>query len=87
MNRDPKARPWMKAVEQIPKLGPVGVLKPRCTTKNALIGAIGQKTPIMLLNHDGAASPGIVSNAEKSNRRWSKDWSHRNEARTILIGG
>jgi putative transposase len=27
------------------------------STKNAHMGAIGQQTPIMLLNHDGAASP------------------------------
>jgi hypothetical protein len=24
-----------------------------------------------------------VSKAEKSNRRWSKDWSHRNDVHTV----
>jgi hypothetical protein len=32
MNRDRKTKPRMEAVEQFPKLCPVGVLKPRCTT-------------------------------------------------------
>jgi hypothetical protein len=34
MNRDRKTRPRMKAVEQFAKLGPVGVLKFRCTTRS-----------------------------------------------------
>src|SRR5215472_11193448 len=34
MNRDRKTRPRMKAVEQFAKLGPVGVLKLRCTTRS-----------------------------------------------------
>jgi hypothetical protein len=28
-----------------------------------------------------AQPAGIVNKAEKSNRRWSKDWSHRSKAR------
>ena len=33
MNHDPKTRPGMEAVQPFLKLGPVGVLKPSCTTK------------------------------------------------------
>ena len=31
MNADPKAKPWMPRIQHFPKLGSVGVLKPRCT--------------------------------------------------------
>jgi hypothetical protein len=41
MNRDPKPRPGMKAVEQLPKLSPVGVLKPCCTMRCGRIRAWG----------------------------------------------
>ena len=37
MNRDPKTRPGMKAIQQFLKLGPVGVLKPSCTTRSERI--------------------------------------------------
>src|SRR5215475_5007846 len=32
MSADPQARPWMPRIQQLPKLGTVGVLKPCCTT-------------------------------------------------------
>jgi hypothetical protein len=38
MNRDPKTRPGMKAIQQFLKLGPVGVLKPSCTTTSERTG-------------------------------------------------
>jgi hypothetical protein len=34
VNADPKTTPWMPRVQQFPKLGSVGVSKPRCTTPN-----------------------------------------------------
>ena len=40
-------------------------------------GAIGQKPPIALVNHDGAPSPPLVIKPEKSSFRRSKDGSHR----------
>src|SRR5262245_34643909 len=33
MNADPQAGPWMPRIQQLPKLGIVGVLKPCCTTR------------------------------------------------------
>jgi hypothetical protein len=33
MNADPQAGPWMPRIQQLPKLGIVGVLKPCCTMK------------------------------------------------------
>ena len=33
MNADPQAGPWMPRIQQLPKLGIVGVLKSCCTTK------------------------------------------------------
>jgi hypothetical protein len=46
MKRDLKTRPRMKGVKHFPKLGPVGVLKPLCTTKCARIraSAISRRT-------------------------------------------
>ena len=35
VNADPKTKPRMPRVQQFPKLGPVGVLKPCCTTRSA----------------------------------------------------
>src|SRR5207245_4580060 len=37
MNADPQAGPWMPRIQQLPKLGIVGVLKPCCTTRSDLI--------------------------------------------------
>src|SRR5262249_23383789 len=34
MNADPQAGPWMPRIQQLPKLGTVGVLKPCCTTRS-----------------------------------------------------
>ena len=34
MNADPQAGPWMPRIQQLPKLGIVGVLKPCCTTRS-----------------------------------------------------
>jgi hypothetical protein len=31
---DPQAGPWMPRIQQLPKLGIVGVLKPCCTTRS-----------------------------------------------------
>jgi hypothetical protein len=33
-NADPQAGPWMPRIQQLPKLGTVGVLKPCCTTRS-----------------------------------------------------
>src|SRR5262249_10117239 len=33
ISADPQAGPWMPRIQQLPKLGPVGVLKPCCTTR------------------------------------------------------
>src|SRR5262245_37978609 len=33
MSADPQAGPWMPRIQQLPKLGPVGVLKPCCTIR------------------------------------------------------
>ena len=33
VNADPKTTPWMPRVQQFPKLGSVGVSKPRCTMR------------------------------------------------------
>jgi hypothetical protein len=38
MNADPQAGPWMPRIQQLPKLGIVGVLKSCCTTKNVRMG-------------------------------------------------
>src|SRR5262245_25377942 len=34
MNADPQAGPWMPRIQQLPKFGIVGVLKPCCTTRS-----------------------------------------------------
>ena len=34
MNADPQVGPWMPRIQQFPKLGTVGVLKPCCTTRS-----------------------------------------------------
>ena len=37
VNADPKTTPWMPRVQQFPKLGSVGVSKPRCTIRRERI--------------------------------------------------
>ncbi len=40
MNADLAAKPWMIPIENLSKLRPVGVLKPRCTMAGDLIRAL-----------------------------------------------
>ncbi len=40
MDGDLKAKPWMPRIQQLPKGGPVGVLKPYSTTRTALTWAL-----------------------------------------------
>ena len=46
VNADPKTKPRMPRVQQFPKLGPVGVLKPCCTTRcvHTRASAISRRT-------------------------------------------
>jgi hypothetical protein len=37
MSADPQARPWMPRIQQLPKLGTVGVLKPCCRIRRISI--------------------------------------------------
>jgi hypothetical protein len=46
MNADSQAGPWMPRIQQLPKFGVVGVLKPCCTTAIGLIRALTDARPI-----------------------------------------
>jgi hypothetical protein len=41
MNANLATKPGMMTIKNLAKSGPVGVLKPRCTTKNARMGRSG----------------------------------------------
>ena len=80
MNANTKTSPRMPRVQQLPKLGTVGVLKPRCTTKSARMGRSATK-PRSRWSSDQRRS----ARPERGQR--SKKWSHSNGLENYQQGG
>src|SRR5262245_4604115 len=89
MNADPQAGPWMPRIQQLPKLGTVGVLKFCCTTAIGLIRALSARPiePTSNCNRGGSRSEGSMPSTDRARTTRTHDSLEKRAPNFGMSGG